>query len=137
MKIIMGFALLFLALNTFAAEIIFEGYPDKKIETTETSSSTSLLTTDQSKEYKVTIIKEGENYYWASRGNLQVIPEKSGSYVTYFAVNGAGYVRTFSPEALKILLPALKQMTKEEQAKNYLYFEHLVHQMGSITYYGR
>ena len=58
---------------------------------------------------------------------------ESGFYVTYLAVNGAGYVPTLAPEARAIF----KQLPTEEQAKQYLYFEHLVHQMGSITYYGR
>ena len=137
MRISIGVIFLLLSLNSNAKDIVFEGFPFKKIETNEISSSTSLLTKEQSIQYKVTIKKEGENYYWASRGNLQVIPARSGSYITYFAVTGAGYVRTYSPEALKIIQPALKQMSKEEQEKNFLFFEHLVHQMGSITYYGR
>lgn len=131
-NIIIGIFLL-LPFVANGAEVIFEGYPVKKIETTENSSNTSLISKAQTTEYKVTIVKEGENYFWVTRGNLQVIPMQSGFYITYLAVNGAGYVRTLAPEARNIF----KQMTAEEQAKQYLYFEHLVHQMGSITYYGR
>ncbi len=116
-----------------AAEVVFEGYPVKKIETNESSANTSQLTKAQGIEYKVTVVKDGENYFWSTRGNLQVVPVKSGFYITYLAVNGAGYVRTLAPEAREIF----KQMPAEEQAKQFLYFEHLVHQMGSITYYGR
>jgi len=131
-KIIIGIILM-LPFVTNAAEVVFEGYPVKKIEINENSSNTSILTKAQGSEYKVTIVKDGENYFWATRGNLQVIPMKSGFYITYLAVNGAGYVRTLAPEARKIFW----QMSAEEQAKQFLYFEHLVHQMGSITYYGR
>ncbi len=131
-KILFGVLLLF-SLLVNAQEVIFEGFPGKKIETNENSSNTSLLTEVQSTEFKVAIVKDGENYYWATRGNLQVIPMQSGFYITYLAVNGAGYVRTLSPEARAVF----KQLPAEEQAKQYLYFEHLVHQMGSITYYGR
>ena len=123
----------FLPLVVDAAEVVFEGYPVKKIETNENSSNTSLLTKTQGPEYKVTIVKDGENYFWATRGNVQVVPRQSGFYVTYLAVNGAGYVRTLAPEARNLF----KQMPAEEQAKQFLYLEHLVHQMGSITYYGR
>lgn len=125
--------LLLVPLSANAADIVFEGYPVKKIETNENSSNTSLLSQSQASEYKVTIIKEEEKYYWATRGNLQVIPMESGFYITYLAVNGAGYVRTMAPVARNIY----KQLPKEEQAESFLYFEHLVHQMGSITYYGR
>ncbi|MEW8288527.1 MAG: hypothetical protein AB2697_21305 [Candidatus Thiodiazotropha endolucinida] len=131
-KIIIGL-LMALPLMANAAEVVFEGYPVKKIETNENSSNTSLLTKSQASEYKVTITKEGDKYFWATRGNLQVVPMQSGFYITYLAVNGAGYVRTMAPEARNIF----KQMPAKEQAKQFLYFEHLVHQMGSITYYGR
>lgn len=131
-KLIIGIILI-LPFVANAAEVIFEGYPVKKIETNENSSNTSLLTKSQSPEYKVTIVKDGENYYWATRGNLQVIPLQSGFYVTYLAVNGAGYVRTLAPQARKVF----RQFPVEEQEKEFLYVEHLVHQMGSITYYGR
>lgn len=129
--------LLSISSNAFSQQVIFEGTPVKKIEITEMTSSTTILTEAQGKDYKVKIVKEGENYYWASRGNLQVVPMVSGSYITFMAVNSAGYVRTYTSEALQILVPALKAMPAEDQAKNFFYFEHFVHQMGSITYYGR
>lgn len=131
-KIIIGL-LLVLPFSAIAKDVVFEGFPVKKIETNENSSNTSLLSKEQSTEYKVVIVKDGEKYYWETRGNLQVVPMASGFYVTYLAVNGAGYVRTLAPEARNIY----KQIPKEEQSKSFLYFEHLVHQMGSITYYGR
>lgn len=131
-NIIIGILLLLPCLAN-ASEVVFEGYPVKKIETNENSSNTSLLTKTQGSEYKVTIVKDGENYFWASRGNVQVIPMESDFYITYLAANGAGYVRTLAPEVSEIF----KQIPAEEQAKQFLYFEHLVHQMGSITYYGR
>ena len=131
-NIIIGILLLLPCLAN-ALEVVFEGYPVKKIEINENSSNTSLLTKTQGSEYKVTIVKDGENYFWASRGNVQVIPMESGFYITYLAANGAGYVRTLAPAAREIF----KQMTVEEQTKQLLYFEHLIHQMGSITYYGR
>ena len=131
-KIVIWVMLLFPLLAS-ANEVVFEGFPVKKIETNENSSNTSLLTEEQSAEYKVTILKDGDKYYWATRGNLQLVPMQSGSYVTYVAVNGAGYVRTLAPEVRALF----KQLPPEEQAKQYLYFEHLVYQMGSVTYYGR
>ncbi|WP_250656283.1 hypothetical protein [Alkalimarinus coralli] len=133
MRKIILFVLMYLPIVVYSTEVVFEGIPLKKIETNENSSNTSLLTKSQSSEYRVTIIKEGENYYWASRGNVQLVPIQSGFYITFLAVTGAGYVRTLTPEARNLF----KQMPKEEQEKQFLYFEHLVNQMGSITYYGR
>ena len=133
MRNILVWVFLLTSLSTNADEIVFEGYPVKKIETNENSSNVSLLSQSQASEYKVTIIKEGDKFYWATRGNLEVVPMKSGFYITYLAVNGAGYVRTMTPEMRGLF----KMMPPEEQEKQFLYFEHLVHQMGSITYYGK
>ncbi|MDA9298524.1 hypothetical protein OAD22_01850 [Pseudomonadales bacterium] len=132
-RIIIGILLL-LPLTSQAFEVVFEGIPNKKIETNESTSSMSPLTSEQAEEYKVTIVKDGESYYWASRGNTPVIPVQSGIYVTYIAPNGSGYVRTISPAFLKFTLAS---MEGEDLAEQYLYFEHLVHQLGSITYYGK
>jgi hypothetical protein len=125
--------LLVLPLTVMAKEIVFEGYPVKKIELSETASQTSLLTDAQSAEYKVAITKDGDNYYWTSRADVQLVRTVSGAYVTYVAVNGAGYIRALVPSTreLFMLLP------KEEQATSYLYAEHLLFGMGSLTYYGR
>ncbi|MDB2449038.1 hypothetical protein N9W78_01980 [bacterium] len=133
MKAMIVVLLALLTLTVDASEIVFEGFPFRKVEITETTSETYFLTGEQSTEYKVTIVKEGDDYFWATRGNLQVIPIQSGFYITYLAVNGAGYVRTLIPEARNLF----EQMPADDQAQQYFYFEHLVHQMGSITYYGR
>lgn len=133
MRISIILILTLLSFMVNSAEVVFEGIPVKKIATNENSSNTSLLTKSESSEHKVTIVKEGENYYWASRGNVQLVPVQSGFYITFLAVSGAGYIRTLAPEARSIF----KQMPKEEQEKQFLYFEHLINQMGSITYYGR
>jgi hypothetical protein len=90
---------------------VFEGYPVKKTEVSENSTYTDLLSKAQSSEYKVVIVKEGDNYYWASRRNTQVVPVLSGYFITFLAVNGSGYIRTLVPEARKIF----KQLPDEEE----------------------
>jgi hypothetical protein len=116
-----------------AGELIFEGFPTKKIELTEQASATFNLTKKQSEEFKVVIARDGDNYFWVSRENTQVVPMQSGVYITFVAINGSGYVRVLSG----VMREMFKSLPEEEKMKNYLYMEHLVHQMGSITYYGR
>jgi len=125
--------LLFISPTAYAGTFVFEGYPSKKIEITEQTSASFDLTKSEASEYKVVIEKEGEKYYWRSRNNLQLVPMQSGAYVTYLAVNGEGYVRILN-ETMRELY---KMLPDEEKQKSYLYMEHLVHQLGSITYYGR
>ena len=123
---------LFLFISTInAREIIFVGVPIKAIKTSESSSDTKLLT--DSEKIKVVITKEGENYYWTSRGDIALYPTTSGNYITYIAFNGAGYIRIINLETQTMiaLLP------DELKIDNYSYVEHLTYRMGSFTYYGR
>ena len=66
---VIGVILLFPLLAS-ATEVVFEGYPVKKIETNENSSNTSLQTETQSAEYKVTVIKDGENIIGSPAANF-------------------------------------------------------------------
>lgn len=129
--------ILFSWISVFAeekkTEVVFEGLPVKKIEVTESVAATYEVVKTEREKYKVVIVKVGNKYFWKSRGNLEVIPMKSGVYITYLSVTGSGYVRVLNEEMRKLL----SMLSEKEKAKNYKYFEHLVHQMGSITYYGR
>ena len=127
---------LFLSLfsfNAYSADLIFKGSPTTKIEITEDKSTTFSLNKKQSKEFAVIIEREDGKYYWRSRNNTQLTPIQSGAYVTYFAENGSGYIRVYTNDMQEMY----HKLSKEEQAKSHLYMEHLIHQLGSITYYGK
>jgi hypothetical protein len=119
--------------SALAGEVVFEGYPVKKIEMTEQTTASYDVPKSKASEYRVVIEREGENYYWRSRENLQLVRTQSGVYVTYLAANGSGYIRVLN-DAMREMY---KLLTDEEKQNNYLYMEHLVHRLGSITYYGR
>ena len=114
-------------------EIIFEGYPVTKFETNGVESAKNVLSSSDGMEYKVEITKQGENFYWATRGNVQLHPITSGVYVTYLAVNGAGYVRTYNEQMMRLY----NSLPESQKQTELIYMEHLTHQIGSITYYGR
>jgi hypothetical protein len=114
-------------------DIIFEGYPVTKFETNGIESIEHVLGSSDGMEYKVQITKQGENFYWATKGNVQLHPVISGVYVTYIAINGAGYVRTYSEQMMR-LYNSLPETQKQTELT---YMEHLTHQIGTITYYGR
>jgi hypothetical protein len=114
-------------------DIIFEGYPVTKFENYGIESTKDFLSSSDSTGYKVQITKQGDKFYWATRGNVQLHPKISGVYVTYIAVNGAGYVRTYNEKMMRLYnsLPVSQKQTE------LTYMEHLTHKIGSITYYGR
>lgn len=131
-KLIVSVICLLWSFSASAGEVVFEGYPVLKIETDGQSAATYVITDSESRPYKVVIEKRGEDYFWSTRKNVQLVPVYSGVYITFVAVNGSGYVRV-----LNHFMHELYQMIpEEEKLKNYLYTEHLLHQMGSITYYG-
>lgn len=43
-------------------------------------------------------------FYWATRDNIEVEKVRSGIFITYFALNGTGYVRTVDKELVKTAL---------------------------------
>lgn len=124
---------LFLASVLFGGEVEFSGTPQKKIEIDEKGDSAFVLKANEQGKYQVVITKDGENFYWTSRGGVPMMRTESGAYITYVAVNGAGYVRTLTP-AMREIFSQLSEKQKKESG--YLYMEHLVHRLGSITYFG-
>ena len=128
MKLIFKFISVFcfaISINSQAdqliGDIIFEGYPVIKFETNGIESAEHVLGSSDGMEYKVQITKQGEKFYWATRGNAQLHPVISGVYVTYIAVNGAGYVRTYSEQMMR-LYNSLPETQKQTELT---YMEHL------------
>jgi hypothetical protein len=130
--LVLAFTLALVPLTVSADQIVFSGKPNVKVEIMEGKSKEYTLSKPQSEDYKVVITQVGDKFYWLSRQNAELIPNTSGFYITFTAKNGSGYIRTLIPEARAIF----RQMSEAEQQSQYLYFEHLVHQMGSITYFG-
>lgn len=112
---------LLLSLPVFAREVYFVGFPSKKITLIDTEAIITDLQIADAEEFKVVIEKESNKYYWASRGNVQLIAIPSGYVITFFAFGGEGYIRIVNPDF---------KMGKSQ------YMEHLIHHFGNITYFG-
>ena len=119
--------------QALSAQLEFLGEPVTKIEISNGVSSSSAIPPSEAKERRVVITREGDEYFWASRGKIPMTRLESGGYVTYVAVTGRGYVRTLSPAGLD----AFYRLPPEEREKKFTYTEHLVNDLGSITYFGR
>lgn len=63
---------------------------------------------------------------------MPLVKQEARAYVTYVATTGAGYVRVLSPSMRK----ALAAMAPEQREKEF-YVEHMVNQLGSVTYFGK
>ena len=121
------------SLPSFAAEIEFEGTPEVKVQVMDGAAQAESVQPQKAREFRVVIARDGDQFYWASRNNAPLIKRESGAYITYVAANGAGYVR--------VLIPAMRKLNDStpgnQRTKEFMYMEHMVNQMGSITYYGK
>jgi hypothetical protein len=109
---------------------VFSGIARVKVSEGGTDRSTDQLTADRASESGVVIRKLGDRYYWATRSNKELIPHAAGAFVTFVAVDGAGYVRVNTQEGKS----AAASLSPAEQQFDYV--EHLLIGLRSITYYG-
>ncbi len=73
----------------------------------------------------------GDNYYWASRENKEMVKIELGAFATYIALDGSGYVRVILP-GMKAAIALAEGATGEK----FDYVEHLLVGLRSVTYYG-
>jgi len=111
-------------------EIVFSGLPNMKISEAGISRVVEEITGDKAIEYKCTITKIKDKYYWTTRENKEMVPVMRGAYITFIAVNGSGYVRVIRPEMKKAV------SLLDDTVKSFDYVEHLLLGLKSVTYYG-
>lgn len=127
------FLVLTLPTTLLAAELEFEGSPAVKVQVIEGVAQTEPVVPLKAREFRAVVVREGDQFLWASRNNVPLVKRESGAYVTYVAANGAGYVRVLNPAMRKLR----ESLPAEQREREFVYMEHLVNQMGSITYFGK
>lgn len=116
-----------------AAELEFQGTPSVKVETIEGATESTPVPPHRAHEVAVRVVKTANGYAWASRNNVPLVKSESGAYITYVAPTGAGYVRVLIPS----MRNAIQSLPKKQREGEILYMEHMVNQLGSITYFGK
>ncbi|HEX8154511.1 MAG TPA: hypothetical protein VF698_15360 [Thermoanaerobaculia bacterium] len=109
---------------------VFRGRPSVKISEGGFERRPETLGREKSVNLECVISKIGDDYYWASRENVAMVPVESGAFITYVAINGTGYV--------KLIKPAMKEVAALMGAaeERFDYVEHLTFGLKSVTYYG-
>ena len=110
---------------------VFSGMPVVKISEGGVDRVVEKMKECEASEFKCTITKIGDKYFWTTRNNVELIPMQSGAFLTFVAASGAGYVR--------IVVPALKDAAAltDETARQYDYVEHMLTGLKSVTYFGK
>jgi hypothetical protein len=128
-KLISIFIIMAIAFPAFASEkIIFTGMPEMKISEDGTRTTTDKIAKTKAIEFKCTITKIKDKYYWTTRENLELVSIRSGAYITFVATNGAGYIRIIDPE--------IKNGPLAGEGGHYNYMEHLLLGLSTVTYFG-
>ena len=79
------------------------------------------------REFQIEIVEKDGELIWTSRdGKSLVKAGRSGLFETWLAPDGAGYVR-LAPQAA---------IDPTADSNRYMYVEHLVNRLGSVTYWG-
>lgn len=135
-KVVMTIIFLLVAVPLYAKEmIIFTGIPEMKISEGGVNRVLDKLDEQNAIQFKCTITKNDDKYYWTSRENIELISMSSGAFITYWAVNGSGYVRVVKPE-MKKEVKLIGALAKDPEGQ-YDYVEHLLLGLKSVTYYGQ
>lgn len=123
-----------LASQSYAEEVLeFEGTPSTKIEGKADFSARTSISGLERESSSVRIMRDGDAFFWASRGNVPMIKINDGIYITYLAIDGSGYVRTLNPTARQVY----QKQAPDDQLGNAMYVEHITIGLESLTYYGR
>ena len=114
-------ALLFCATLLFAAdEPVFTGIPSVRIDADGAQSIRVELSDLGAKKYECRIVGRGKKYFWASRGNRELIRSDSGDYTYFISPEGTGFIKI--------------ALTKSGA---FDYMESFTTEMKTVTYWGK
>jgi len=114
-----------------AATTIFKGRPSVKVSEGGLERSPEPIARDRAINLECVISQIGTLYFWASRENVELARvDGGGAFITFVALNGAGYIRVVKPESKA----SASLMSPTEERFDYV--EHAVIGLRSVTYYG-
>ena len=130
MKTILFILFGLIAVSSNGQELVLTGTPSKIVEIDQFGDRNTY---SDFLKVELRITKEGESYYWASRGNIPLAVTSSGIYITYIAIDGSGYIRTVNDTARERFL----EQSPDNIVGRYTYVEYISKDLGSATIYGR
>lgn len=121
---------LFATAASAQSRTVFSGIPSVKVSEGGVERLPETLVRKNAVNLSCVISEIGGRFYWASRENKEMRRQESGAFITYFAIDGAGYVRVINPQ----MKAAAALMSPTEEAFDYV--EHALIGLRSVTYYG-
>lgn len=109
--------------------VIFQGFPFHRVVIEEIDKPRAELIPEEKKaEFRIEIVRKDGEFFWASREDKPLVYiGRSGLFETWLAAGGSGYIR-IAPQAAN---------DPSADATQFVYMEHLVNRLGSVTYWGK
>lgn len=106
-------------------QVVFTGTPQVRFDSDGTTTKEHDLSQEGASKYICRITSKGKRFYWASRGNRELIRTDSGDYTYYVSPEGTGYVKIYTGK------------TNPNVKMPYTYLEHFSSEMKVYTYWGK
>lgn len=126
------FLLISYALAEEKASVVFYGSPSVQIIEGGFDRIAGPIEPSKMDSAKCIVEEIDGKYYWATRDRKPLIRYAAGAYITYIALDGAGYIRTLNPLFERKLVESI--MSKTDLMFDYV--EHMTLGLRSFTYYG-
>jgi len=111
-------------------EVVLDGLPKLRVSENGVVRTVEDIALEDAEVEACLIQRIGNRYYWATNEYVQVTRFEHGSFVTFVAMDGSGYVRLLDPDARSIF-DGLNRTDGD-----YDYVEHFVLGMTTVTYFG-
>ena len=110
------------------AKVVVSGRPTASSEGTHDATTHTPVPAGERDKLKVTIVKRGDKYFWASRENREVERRVSGAFHFYVDRTDGGYVRVFDRSTMPQSL--------QPEGPQFEYTEHRPNWRGTQTFWG-
>ncbi len=110
------------------SKVVLSGRPTNTSEGTHDAATHVQVPAGDRDKLKVTIVKRGDKYFWASRDNREVERRVSGAFHFYVDKTDGGYVRVFDRSTMPQSL--------QPEGPQFEYTEHRPNWRGTVTLWG-
>jgi hypothetical protein len=106
--------------------VVFTGIPTVRVDTAGLDPDARKLSAEDGKKYQCRIVARKKKYYWASRGDKELIRSDAGDFTYFISEEGTGYIKIYKG-------------APGGHAPNSLfgYLEQLSSGLKTVTYFGR
>lgn len=78
--------------------VVLSAMPETLVASSSKGTDRTVLSSEERQESRVTVVKDGESYYWANRDNRELAYNRSGHFHYFTDADGRGIIKVFDPQ---------------------------------------